>query len=152
GVHGRREERVQRGVEHGLYGDPRAALLAPAAAGGREREEDLAAPVGRGRAGAGEAEARAAGDALELVRPEGRVERDDDDAAPGRARRALGDGSVEELPDGHPVDAKLLGEPEVGENEDADGAVEVGDEATGGAYPSLAAEADHPGPGADRAL
>ena len=50
--------------------------------GGAERAEDLAAAVVRGRAGAGETEAGAAGDPLALRVRERRVGRDDHDAAP----------------------------------------------------------------------
>ena len=48
----------------------------------REGEEDLAAPVVSDGAGAGEPEAGAARDPLELSRGERRADGDDDDAAP----------------------------------------------------------------------
>src|SRR5205085_7928088 len=76
------EERVERAVGNGLDGRPRPALLAGAAAGGCERDEDLAAAVMGGRAGASEAEAGAARDALELEGAERGVGRDDGYAAP----------------------------------------------------------------------
>src|SRR5581483_2882234 len=116
---------------------------------GREREEDLAAPVVGDRAGAREPEPGPAREALELLRRERRVGGEDGDAAAAGMRRprAL---LLEEAPDGHAVDAQLFRRAEVREHQRADG--RVAGTPAGRADAAFPVEGDHPLAGPDGAF
>ena len=141
---------VEMRVRNRLPRDPEWWTVVPLGRGGREREEDLAAPVVGDRAGAGETETGAAGEPLELRGFQRRVGRDDRDAAAGRWPRV--ETVADRREDRDAVDAEVAGRAEVREHEHADRRVDLGDEAARRSDAALPAERDHARARPDTAL
>ena len=123
-LHRRLEQRVHAVVRQHRHLRQSGCFISPGI-GRREGDEDVARPIAGGAAGARDAERRAAGDALQLIRHQRRIGRhNDDDRADIVAvtSRVVGRNLVVRhlLADRHAGDAQLIAPPEIRLHQHAD--------------------------------